>query len=73
MATTNPITGDLIASRLSNKNYSDNYDTIFPEKLEVIEDNNGNRWQKCGKRCWLEVVEDGKVKCDKKGCTNDYV
>lgn len=73
MVAKNDITGDAIASRLSNKNYSDNYDSIFPEKLAVIEDSIGNRWQKCSKRCWLEVVEDGKVKCDKKGCTNDYV
>ncbi len=35
MATTNPITGDAIQSKVSSKEYIDNYDRIFRMKDKV--------------------------------------
>ena len=69
MASKNNITGDSIISKVNTKSYSDNYDLIFPDKLEIIFDAVGTMWEKCGKRCFMEC-DNGIIKCDKKGCTN---
>jgi hypothetical protein len=70
LASRNNITGDLIKSKGFSKEFDENYDTIFPEKVEVLDDGFGNVYQKCGKRCWLEIVRPGKVQCDKPNCEN---
>jgi len=44
MATRNDITGDELRSKLSNKNFEDNFDAIFRKKKEPLNEypDNGN-------------------------------
>lgn len=74
MTARNDITGDLIKTKGTNSSEFDkNFDAIFPQKPDTIEDGHGNSWQKCGKRCWLEVIGVGKVQCNKPNCGGNYV
>lgn len=69
MATTNDITGDLIKSKRNSKEFDENYDNIFPPNYGKVVDNvTGTEYNKCCRRCWLEV-NDGVKTCTKKGCT----
>lgn len=69
MATTNPITGDTIASKWVSNAYSENYEAVFgAEKFGTVSDPEGNVIDKCCKRCWLESNEPKVFKCNKPGC-----
>lgn len=68
-ATVNDITGDALVSRGNNKKYDDNYDNIFSPKTGVVIDTvTGKEYNKCSKRCWMDVA-DGVKTCIKQGCT----
>lgn len=69
MATRNPITNDLIISKATHsKEYDENYDRIFPEKIGTVKDSvTGIEYPKCSKRCWMDV-KDGVKTCFKQGC-----
>lgn len=65
--TKNDITGDALISKTINKNYATNYDTIFKKELTVLSNGYGETKQKCGSRCWLEVI-NGDFVCNKPKC-----
>lgn len=67
----NDITGDALVSKGASKEYSENYDTIFGKKNSCIIDDNGVEFEKCGKRCWLEI-KDGKPTCNKPNCLGKF-
>lgn len=69
MASKNDITGDLIKSKSNSKSFDENFDKIFPEKIETLTDGTGKSWQKCGRRCWLDINENGAASCNKPNCT----
>jgi hypothetical protein len=42
--------------------------TETPNEKEFLDDGFGNRWQKCGPDCCLEIVRPGKVQCSTEDC-----
>lgn len=64
----NDITHDALISRGNTKEYEENYDKIFqPNYGKVVDTVTGKEYNKCCRRCWLEVA-DGVKTCTKKGC-----
>ena len=71
MATKNPITGDLIKTKVATKQYEDNFDLIFKPNYGIITLLDGTVIEKCSRRCWVEE-SNNKVKCDKPNCERNY-
>lgn len=63
----NDITNDLIATKGTSESYAENYEKNFPKSFGTVTDG-FSIWEKCGKRCWLEVVRPGSVQCNKPNC-----
>lgn len=68
MAAKNDVTNDEIKTKGYSKSYSDNFDKIFTENFGIVIDTvTGKEYNKCSKRCWMDVA-DGIKTCIKQGC-----